>query len=278
MGINRDVITLTKSLLRSMMKLRPVDGHKGVFGHALLVAGKYGMAGASVLAARGCLRSGVGKLTVHTPASNTLILQISVPEAIVQPDEDEFSFSAIKGDISGWDSVAIGPGIGTSPVTLQALDTVFRQLGDRPCILDADALNLIAWSSELMCRVPHGSILTPHPAEFRRMDSTYSPVQFAARHEVILVLKGHPTHIFMPDGVVYACPWGNNGMATAGSGDVLTGIIAGITAQGYDMRSAALIGVSLHALAGDAAANVKGCHSLIASDIVDYIPQAFMSL
>lgn len=271
---NKD-ITLTKEQLQSMLRPRPADGHKGTFGHALIVAGRYGMAGASILAARGCLRSGVGKLTVHIPASNTVIMQISVPEAIVQPDADNTCFTGLTATPDQYDAVAIGPGIGTSPATQDALAALLARLGGRPCILDADALNLLGASAQLMRLVPRGSILTPHPVEFRRMAGTATPAAFAARHGVILVLKGHPTRIFMPDGTACACPWGNNGMGTAGSGDVLTGIIAGLAAQGYKMSEAAIIGVSLHALAGDAAAGVKGYHSLIASDIIDFLPAAF---
>ena len=269
---------VTEDLLRSIVRPRPHDGHKGTFGHALVIAGQYGMAGASVLAAKACMRSGVGKLTLHLPLRNNDILQISVPEAILHHDTSETHFTSTLTDLSPYQAVAIGPGIGTYADTVEAVESQLALLRGKPCVLDADALNCLSLSPSLQSLVPAMSILTPHPGEYRMLAACTPPSSFASRHQVILVLKGHPTRIYVPNGEVWQCPWGNSGMGTAGSGDVLTGIMAGILAQGYTAVETAILSVSLHALAGDAAASVLGCHSLVASDIIDYIHAAFRQI
>lgn len=263
--------------MRLSLLPRPGDGHKGTFGHALIIAGSWGMAGASVLAAKACLRSGVGKVTVHIPQRNNDILQISVPEAIVQHDMDGCCFTCAV-DALPYQAVAIGPGIGGESLTMVALEEQLGMLKGKPCVLDADALNILGMRRELQNLLPEDAVLTPHPAEYKRLAGDEAPDAYARRRGVILVQKGHPTRIYMPDGSFVSCPFGNNGMGTAGSGDVLTGIIVGLLSQGYPQRDAAVLGVFLHALAGDAAARVKGEHSLIASDIVDFLPQAFRVL
>ncbi len=270
--------SITEDLLRSVIRPRPQDGHKGTFGHALIIAGQYGMAGASVLAAKACMRSGVGKLTVHLPLCNNDILQISVPEAILHHDTSGTCFASPLADLSPYQAVAMGPGIGTSADTIEAVEHQLALLCGKPCVLDADALNCLSLSPSLQSLVPAMSILTPHPGEYHRLAGSAPPSSFACQHQVILVLKGHPTRIYVPDGDVWQCPWGNSGMGTAGSGDVLTGIMAGILAQGYTAVETAILSVSIHALAGDAAASVLGGHSLIASDIIDYIHVAFRQI
>lgn len=277
-GIGSDAIMLTVETLRRRILPRPADGHKGTFGHSLIIAGQHGMAGASVLASRACLRSGVGKVSVHVPLQNLPILQVSVPEAIVDADADDRVFANPVEDLSPYSSVAIGPGIGVSAATSDALRRQFLILSGRSCILDADALNCIAAFPELMRLVPRNSILTPHPAEYARLAGIEPPCEFAVSHCVVLVLKGHPTRIFLPDGEAYECSWGNNGMGTAGSGDVLTGLMAGLMAQGHSVVDTALLGVGIHALAGDCAAKCLGVHSLIASDIIHHFPAAFAML
>lgn len=266
--------TLSIPHLSSILRPRPADGHKGTFGHALIIAGQYGMCGACVLALKACLRSGVGKVTAHIPQSNNDVVQISVPEAIVHHDADAERFTEAM-DVGAYDSVAIGPGIGTDESTIKALRQQLIKAFCVPSVLDADALNAISIDSSLLSVLPASTILTPHPAEYRRIAGEEAPQLFAQRHRVVLVLKGHPTHIYAPDGAEYTCPWGNNGMGTAGSGDVLTGIIVGLLAQGYASLEAALLGVSLHALAGDAAAYELGEPSLVASDIIRFLPAAF---
>ena len=254
-----------------------MDGHKGTFGHALLVAGSYGMAGAGILAGRSCMRSGVGKLTVHIPKMNNDIMQVALPEAILNHDEDDKRWTAMPLDASvpmPYNAIGIGPGIGTGQETSDALHRFLESMAGChvPMVLDADALNILSLHPDWLALLPQGSIITPHPLEYRRLVEAG-----ACMDNVILVLKGHPTTITIPGDTPaqYVCPYGNDGMGTAGSGDVLTGIILGLLAQGYPQRDAAILGVSLHAISGDIASEALGRHSLIASDITDYLPQAF---
>lgn len=268
---------ITIPFLQSILRPRPVDGHKGTFGHALLVAGSYGMAGAGILAGRSCMRSGVGKLTVHIPQKNNDIMQVALPEAILHHDKDDKRWTAMPLDASvpiPYNAIGIGPGIGTGQETSEALHCMLEAMAATsiPMVLDADALNILAQNPGWFALLPTGCIITPHPLEYRRLVEAG-----ACMDNVILVLKGHPTTITIPGNpsAQYQCPYGNDGMGTAGSGDVLTGIILGLLAQGYPPRDAAILGVSLHAISGDIASEALGRHSLIASDITDYLPQAF---
>lgn len=268
---------LSLDFLRPLLKPRPADGHKGTFGHALLIAGKYGMAGASILAARACLRSGVGKVTIHCPRRNNDVLQVAVPEAIVQHDTDDDCFTApVIPD--AYDAVAIGPGIGTHVTTQHAFIKQLATLGTKPLVLDADALNILSLNKEQLRALPPLTILTPHLAEYRRMADEESPADFSRRLGIILLLKGHPTRIYFPDGRAYSCPWGNSGMATAGSGDVLTGVLCALLAQKYTPEEAALLGTALHSIAGDKASQSLGEDSVIASDIISHLPLAFRAI
>jgi NAD(P)H-hydrate epimerase len=265
--------TIDFTFANSLLKPRPQDGHKGTFGHALIIAGKYCMAGASVLAAKACLRTGVGKVTVLCPHKNNDILQIAVPEAILRHDPSETLFSEAI-DIEAYDAIAIGPGIGTSTETALALHEQIKRIKEssqkRPLLMDADALNILSQNPSWADDIPDGTIITPHKGEQKRLrDAGINLDRF------ILVDKGHPTKIILPSNNVYTCPYGNDGMATAGSGDVLTGVITGLLAQGYEPQDAATLGVTLHALAGDAATAALGSHSVIASDIIDFLPEAF---
>lgn len=231
------------------------------------------MAGASVLAAKACLRTGVGKVTVLCPHKNNDILQIAVPEAILRHDPSEALFSEAI-DIEAYDAVAIGPGIGTSTETALALHEQIKRIKEsslkRPLLMDADALNILSQNPSWADDIPDGTIITPHKGEQKRLrDAGINLDRF------ILVDKGHPTKIVLPSKDIYTCPYGNDGMATAGSGDVLTGVITGLLAQGYEPQDAATLGVTLHALAGDAATAALGSHSVIASDIIEFLPEAF---
>ena len=268
--------TIDFTYANSLLKPRPQDGHKGTFGHALIIAGKYGMAGASVLAAKACLRTGVGKVTVLCPHKNNDILQIAVPEAILRHDASETLFSKAI-DIEAYDAIAIGPGIGTENITAQALHEQLKVINKssqkRPLLMDADALNILSQNPSWADYIPDGTILTPHKGEQQRLREAQTDLS-----RFIIVDKGHPTKIILPSSDVFVCPYGNDGMATAGSGDVLTGIIVGLLAQGYDSQSAAVLGVTLHALAGDAATAALGSHSVIASDITEHLPEAFKTI
>ena len=256
--------------------------HKGTYGHALLIAGSYGMMGAAVLASKACLRAGTGLVSAHIPSKGYQVLQTSIPEAIISIDPSEDCFSRIP-DLIPYNVVGVGPGIGTRAPVLKALKELLSNC-PRPMVIDADALNLIASHKELLDLVPDNSILTPHPKEFERLagtskggyDRVMKQIDFARRHNIIIVLKGANTSIALPDGKCYFNSTGNPGMATGGSGDVLTGILLSLLAQGYEPSEVALAGVYLHGLAGDMAARNTGQQALIATDIIDHIGNAFM--
>lgn len=270
--------------MRALIHPRDAWGHKGTFGHGLLIAGSYGMAGAAILAAKACLRSGIGKLTVHSPRVNTPILQGAVPEAVIHPDEENYYFSSsLKADT--YTATAIGPGIGLKKDTALA---VIEQISHSrtSIIIDADALNLFADHQGWLIQIPSCAILTPHPGEFSRIfgecNSNYQMLinarEQAIRLKCHIILKGHYTAICCPDGVVYFNTTGNEGMATAGSGDTLTGILLALSSQGYSNTDACRLAVYIHGLAGDIATSKLGSHSVIASDIIDNIPEAIKLL
>lgn len=267
--------------IRKLLRPRNAFAHKGNMGHALLVAGSYGMAGAAVLAAKACMRSGVGKLTVHTPRRNVGVLQTAVPEAVLHLDREETIFSeALSTD--DFQAMGIGPGLGTTEQTSIAMIAQLRR-AECPVVADADALNILAARRAWLQQLPKGIILTPHPKELERLEGQcvdsyerlVKALHMAEKLHGYVVLKGHHTAICMPDGHIAFNTTGNAGMATAGSGDVLTGIITGLLARGYQQRDACLLGVYLHGLAGDLAAEELGEESLLASDIIAFLPKAF---
>ncbi len=270
-----------KADVQSMLKPRSRFAHKGSMGHAALVAGKKGMAGAAILASKACLRAGVGKLTLHTPESNLPIVQTVVPEVVVDVDPDPHGFSRTF-DTSGFEALGIGPGIGTEPPTAQ---TFIEQVSQAKCpvVIDADALNIIGSHRGWLTQLPRDCILTPHKKElFGLISSTNNSYEelertreLAVRQHIYIVIKGAFSAVCTPEGMAYFNPTGNPGMATAGSGDVLTGIILSLLAQDYKSEAAARLGTYLHGLAGDIAAEQRGWESLIASDIIDSLGAAF---
>jgi len=270
--------------IRPLLLKRSPYAHKGNMGNALIIAGSYGMAGASVLATKACLRAGAGKVTAHTPKQNNVILQISVPEAIIQIDRDETIFSEAV-ETEDYDALGIGPGLGTSEQTAIALISQLRRT-QCPMVVDADAINILANHRAWLQQLPKGIILTPHPKELERLENrsadSYERLtkacNLAERLQAFVILKGHHSALCMPDGHVVFNSTGNAGMATAGSGDVLTGIITGLLARGYKQQEACLIGMYIHGLAGDIAARELGEESLIASDLIQYLPKAFKRL
>ncbi|MBK6949884.1 MAG: NAD(P)H-hydrate dehydratase [Haliscomenobacter sp.] len=272
-----------KEDVQPLLKRRARFAHKGQFGHALLFCGSYGMMGAAILSSRACLRSGVGLLTVHTPQCGYSILQSTVPEAMAHPDRHELHWTE-NPSLQGFDAVGAGCGIGKQAATLEALRNLLRQ-ASQPLVLDADALNLIAANS-LIPLVPKGSILTPHPKEFERMfgpsSNDFERLALLREQAVnlgcVIALKGAFTEVCSPEGEVWFNGSGNPGMATAGSGDVLTGILTGLLAQGYPAWEAARLGVFLHGLAGDLAAERLGHNALLAGDLVDHLGYAFQNL
>ena len=274
----------TQQDCKKILRRRTKFSHKGNFGHALLVCGSRGKMGAAVLAAKACLRSGPGLVTLQVPRSGNSILQTAVPEAMLFLDTEEDIFSGIP-DLSPYSSIAIGPGIGQADATQRALKYLIQN-STVPVIFDADALNILGENKTWISFVPKGSIFTPHPKEFERLAGKSSndfernkiQLEFSVKYGVYVVLKGAHTAITTPDGNCYFNITGNPGMATGGSGDVLTGILAGIMAQGYSSLETCLLGVFIHGLAGDLAAGKQGHEALIASDIIEHFGNAFLSL
>ena len=278
-------ILTDKKSIQSIFKPRKKFANKGNFGHALLLAGSYGKIGAAVLASKACLRSGAGLLTCHVPKCGYEIMQTSVPEAMIVADDDEKINTNISEDISKYTVVGIGPGIGTDYKTSSLIESIFKQY-KKPIVADADALNILATDAKLLSALPPYSILTPHPKEFERLfgksENDFDQVQLALKkakqHQCVIVLKGHYTLIATPDDKGYFNSTGNAGMAKGGSGDALTGIITGFLAQGYSPLEAAMIGVYVHGLAGDFAATYYSEQSMLASDIIDALGQAFFTI
>ena len=276
---------LEESDVRSRLLHRDDFAHKGNMGNALIVAGSYGMSGAAILATRACLRSGAGKVTVHTPKKNYGVMQISVPEAVLHMDHEETVFTEAV-DTDGFDALGIGPGLGCQETTAIAMIAQIRR-AQCPIVADADALNILASHRAWMQQLPKGIIMTPHPKELDRLTGSPANADFERLHrtrelaqslQAYIILKGHNSALCLPDGQVVFNPTGNSGMATAGSGDVLTGIITALLARGYHQQNACIVGMYLHGLAGDIAVKTLGKESLTASDIIDYLPHAFKHL
>ena len=250
------------------------------YGTILLIAGSYGMMGAAILASRAAMRTGAGLVTVHAPRCGFVPLQTAVPEVIFEPDVHEIVTTAIDLHHQ-YSVVALGPGLGTSDETVEAVDAFLKSFR-RPCLLEADALNRIARRPMLLRSIPKGSVLTPHANEFDRLFGEHhtdeerlrKAIEVSRLYEITIVLKGHHTMTVRPDGKVYINSSGNAGMATAGSGDVLTGVIAALIAQGYTPDLAVALGIYLHGLSGDLAAQEHDCYGLIASDIADNMGRA----
>lgn len=275
---------LTQKDIQPILRKRNKYAHKGNFGHALLICGSTGKMGAAVLSAMACLRSGAGLVTVHIPRSGIPILQTAVPEAMVSVDCDVDTFATVP-DLSVYSSIAIGPGIGQSAKSATALKLLIQN-NRVPVIFDADAINLLAENKTWLGFIPKGSIFTPHPKEFERLagksssdfDRNQLQRDFSVRHQCYVILKGAHSAITGPDGCCYFNTTGNPGMATGGSGDVLTGIIAGLMAQGYSSLESCQMGVYLHGLSGDTALATTGCEALIATDIITNLGKSFQTL
>ena len=267
---------------------RDPESHKGNYGHALLIAGSYGKMGAAVLAARACLRAGVGLLTVHVPRCGVNILQTAVPEAMLSIDDDERLFTSMPANIDRYDAIAVGPGLGTDERTQNVLLALLEASSQRPLVIDADALNILTLHPEAV-HLAKGNILTPHVKEYARLFADAAPQSMADMHELVIVKKAHRTKVYAPNADVVENLTGNAGMATAGSGDVLTGIILGLLAQSAACRhrnlsevvllqDIAALAVHLHGSAGDIAASRLSQPSLIASDIIECLPATIQSM
>lgn len=240
--------------------------------------------GAAVLTTKACLRSGAGLVTTHIPSSGYTIMQHTVPEAMVLSDFNSSFVTKLTEPPDRFTTIGVGPGIGTAKETKEFLYE-FLNSYKKPLVIDADALNIIAGEPDLLGLIPAQSILTPHPKEFERLfgpsandfERAEKARQKSSELKCIIVLKGHHTAIALPNGTVFNST-GNPGMATAGSGDVLTGLLTGLLAQGYSSSTAAILGVYLHGAAGDWAVKQNSMEAMIAGDIIDNLGKAFLSL
>lgn len=267
----------TVSEIKEIFKPRSLFDHKGKFGHLLIIAGSRGMSGASILSARGALRSGVGLLSIATPSCNRLIVQTSSPEAmLIEFGKDNVGDISRCLDTSKYETLVIGPGLGQTNQGLFHFKKLLQQI-KQPIVLDADGINYFSKLSEKEQILPKGSILTPHFKELERLigkvNNHYERIQktidLCKRLNSYVVIKGKYSVIVAPDGNCYFNPTGNPGMATGGSGDVLSGILGSLLSQGYSSLESAIFGVYLHGKAGDLAKEKFGETALIASDIID---------
>jgi ADP-dependent NAD(P)H-hydrate dehydratase / NAD(P)H-hydrate epimerase len=275
---------ITKEDVQSFLKKRTKIAHKGNFGRILIIAGSYGKMGAAVLASKACMHAGAGLLTAHIPKTGYEILQISLPEAMVEVDSDEHFISELS-TLDKYDAIGVGPGIGTEQQTQNVLKLLIQNT-PVPLVIDADAINILSENKTWLAFIPANSILTPHPKEFERLTgkakNSFERLQkqreFSIKNNVYVVLKGAHTSVSCPDGIVFFNSTGNPGMATAGSGDVLTGIITALIAQGYNSKQACILGVYLHGLAGDFSAIEKSEESMTSVDIITHLAQGFQYL
>ena len=275
---------LQKEDVIPFVKERKRFSHKGTYGHGLIIAGSEGKMGAAVLATKAMLRSGVGLATCFVPRSGLDVLQISVPEAMCIADPDKKNLTNLP-PLGVFQSIGIGPGIGIDPLTAGVLKKVLER-SIHPIVIDADALNILSEHKNWLEKICAGSILTPHPKEFERLvgksksdaEVFEKAKSFAVKHSVYLILKGAYSLICSPEGKGWFNSTGNPGMATGGSGDVLTGLLTGLLAQGYTPQESCLLGVFIHGLAGDLASEKLGQQAMVASDLILEFSNAFKLL
>jgi ADP-dependent NAD(P)H-hydrate dehydratase / NAD(P)H-hydrate epimerase len=294
-ALDSHTVLLTEETVRRAFPLRRQSAHKGTFGHAGIIAGSVGKTGAAALAAQAALRMGAGLVTVATPSSVNDVLEAKLLEVMTMPfpETKERTFARSSLDrllpfIQARTAVAIGPGLSTHPETVELVQSLVKHL-DRPSVLDADALNALAGKASLLTECKTPPVLTPHPGEMARLEvgATAQAVnadrigiarRFARERGVFLVLKGARTVIARPDGLVAICPTGNPGMATAGTGDVLTGMVVGLLAQGVPAWDAACAATYAHGAAGDIAAQQFGQVSMLAGDLISHIHHALQAI
>ena len=265
---------LSKSYIKSILKPREASSHKGIHGHALLIAGSKGFMGSSVIASRACLRSGAGLLTVNIPEEERYILQTAIPEAMLVMRENTIS------DLNNFSAIGIGPGLGTGKESEEILVNVLNDFNKR-ILLDADALNCISSTKSLLEKIPKETIITPHPKEFDRLFGIHkdnnermnTAIQKSKELKITIVLKGHHTLITY-NGDTFYNTTGNAGLAKGGSGDALTGIILSFFAQGYDPFGAAKLGVYLHGFAADLTLKNQSMESMLITDVIESLGKA----
>lgn len=283
--INSNYLYVDQALIRSFYRKRGKFDHKGIFGHVLIAGGSRGKMGAVQLALKAALRSGCGLASAYIPACGYSILQTAVPEAMVITDPEDAIITRFPPTES-FQAIGLGIGMGTAQYTVDALKVFIAAMNHTPLVLDADALNILALESDLWPLVPKGTVLTPHPKELRRIlgvwqddfEKIAKAKVFAHKYHLYVLIKGANSAMVMPDGEVYFNSTGNVGMATGGSGDVLTGILTALLGQGYSSKEALLMGVYLHGRAADIAVNRLGVDSLLPSDTIDYLSAAFIEL
>lgn len=279
-----DVELISKPEIQKLYRGRSQFTHKGMFGHSLIIGGSFGKMGAVMLAAKAAMRAGSGLVTAYVPQIGVPIIQTAIPEVMVETDNfngnvfEEIDFQTEAN------AIAIGPGMGTDEKTVAAMEA-FLKSQKSPIVIDADAINIIAKRPRLIKQVPALSILTPHPGELERLigkweddfDKLEKAAKYAKNHNIIITLKGAHT-ITIYDMKLYINTTGNPGLSTAGTGDVLTGVITGHLAQGYPPMEASIMGVYLHGLAADIAVSQYGIEGLMAGDVTEFLGRAVMDL
>jgi hydroxyethylthiazole kinase-like uncharacterized protein yjeF len=272
---------ITRLDAQALLKPRAKFSHKGTFGHALLFAGSKGKAGAATIAAKACLRSGVGLLSCYVPKAVLPVLQHTISEAMCLEANEQDYISGLP-DLQAYDAIAIGPGIGMEKETAQCLKSLIQQ-SKVPMVFDADALNLLAENPTWLSFLPPLSILTPHPKEFERLagkcsnsfESMEKALAFSFKYNCILLMKSAFSYVVLPDGKIYFNSTGNPGMAKGGSGDALTGIILALLSNGYPPNYAAILAMYLHGLAGDLTLTQQSVESMLVSDLIENLGEAF---
>jgi NAD(P)H-hydrate epimerase len=267
---------LNKTYVKSILKLRKSDSHKGTYGHALIIAGSMGKMGAAMIASKACLRSGIGLLTVNVPEDERQIIQNGLPEAMIAVRQIKLS------QLESFQSIGIGPGLGTDKKSERLVRSALS--ASIPLVLDADALNVIS-KKKWITIIPKESIITPHSKEFDRLfgehkskeERRQKAIKIAKECGIIIVLKGHETFICGPE-ISFINTSGNAGLAKGGSGDALTGIIAAFLAQGYMAIDAALIGVYIHGLAADICLKEQSMESMLIGDVIENLGNAFKKI
>ncbi|MCC8036504.1 MAG: NAD(P)H-hydrate dehydratase [Rikenellaceae bacterium] len=268
-----------------MLESRPKFSNKGSFGHALLICGSSEMFGAAILSVGGALRSGCGLVTAHIPGKQSAALLATAPSAMVSCADKKDHFTSLPFDLEKYNVCGCGPGLGQREDTVQALTRLLHAF-DRPMVLDADALNMLSSHPHLQELIPEGSVLTPHPGEFERLVGKWRDENekleklryLAIRLKSTVVLKGAHTAVCLPDSSIHFNSTGTPGMAKGGSGDVLTGLITGLMARGYTGPQASVLGVYLHGLGGEKAAEYYGAEAMNSADLPDFIAEAYREL
>jgi len=278
--IDREIV---KKILQNHPRKK--DDHKGTHGHGLLITGSRGIMGSAIVSSRSAMRGGIGKLTTLIPKCGYEILQTAVPEAVCLVDDEEDHISEIPY-LDPYDSIGMGPGIGCNPQTRDAIVELLKR-NSLPTVLDADALNVLSENKELLNLLNDKYLLTPHPKEFSRILGTEilpreqmieKQIEMSKSFNVTIILKGSQSTISLPDGRLYENTTGGPGLATAGTGDVLTGLLVSLLAQGFTVEESAFFGVYLHGLAGDICEKEIGVRGMISTDVINFIPTAYKEL